>query len=223
MRALNHTLRLGTASLLAMVLGSYVFASTAEASGPENLSRVNGSVEVGAGENRGRVSTVNGSIVIDRDASAEEVETVNGRIELRRGSRVTEAGTVNGRIRVEEEVQVAGDLGTVNGDIRVHNGSHIAGHVRTVNGKISLHSAQVGDYVRTANGDIELRGSVVEGDIIFKGSRSWLGRLFSFGGDRRPDLVIDAGSVVRGTIYLHREVDLRIHEDAQVGEIVHSY
>ena len=62
MRALNHTLRLTSASLLAMVLGSYVFSSAAHGADGEDLARINSSVEVDDGDSVRDVSSVNGSI-----------------------------------------------------------------------------------------------------------------------------------------------------------------
>ena len=78
MRAVNHTLRLSTATLLVMALGSYVFASEASGSALRNLSYVNRSIHVEEQERVGKVSTVNGDVAIRAGAVARQVDTVNG-------------------------------------------------------------------------------------------------------------------------------------------------
>jgi DUF4097 and DUF4098 domain-containing protein YvlB len=73
-------------------------------------------------------------------------------------------------------------LTTVNGGIQTNPGTGVEGRVRTVNGKITLRDTHIGENVQTSNGDILLTdGSVVEGDVIVKGRRSWFGRFFGFG------------------------------------------
>lgn len=220
----NHSVRLSAAAVLAMVLGSYLFAADADASGTRDVSRINGSVEVAADEHVGDVSSINGRIEIERNAVAGEVDTINGRIEVQSGARIHSAETVNGRISLDNNVAVSDSLETVNGSIRTRGGSEIGDTVSTVNGDIDLQQTRIGGDVKTANGDIELRqGSVVEGDVIVRGSRSWLTRLFSFGHHRPTELRIDASSKVMGDIHLYREVDLRIDDDAEVGEVFHHY
>lgn len=224
MRAVNHTLHLGTATLLVMALGSYVFASEASGSPLRNLSYVNRSIEVNEEQRVGKVSTVNGDVVIQAGAVARQVDTVNGDVELEDNSAVDSADTVNGRIEVGKNVRVGDSLETVNGSITVRERSEVGGHVRTVNGDIELYGARANDQLRTANGDIRLReGTVVAGDIIFRANTSWLNNLFSFGRDHRPTLFIDADSVVEGSIHLYREVELRIHADARVKEIIEHF
>ncbi|GAB5501305.1 MAG: hypothetical protein PsegKO_36160 [Pseudohongiellaceae bacterium] len=220
----NHTIRLGAAMLLATILGSYLFAASADASDIQHLSRINGSIDIDAGQNVGDVSTINGKVRISRDASAGSIDTINGGIAIHPGASITRAESVNGGIRIDRDVRVAESLKTVNGGIHTGPGSSVGSDIKTLNGKIELRNSRIVGDVQSANGDIELRdGTVVEGDIIIRGKRSWLGRLFSFGNHQLSELEVDADSTVLGDVHLYREVELRISDDAQVGDIIRHY
>jgi DUF4097 and DUF4098 domain-containing protein YvlB len=220
----NHTIRISAAVLLAMILGSYLFAESADASSPENVSRINASVDIDTGRVVGDVSTINGRVQINRDATAGSVDTINGSIHIESGARIASAETVNGAIRLGRDVQVASGLETVNGGVHTDPGCLVSVNIKTVNGKIELRDTRVGGNLRTANGDIELRdGSVVAGDVIIRGKRSWLDRFLTIGNHRQSALEVDASSAILGDIHLYREVELRISDDAQVGDIIRHY
>lgn len=56
MRAINHKIRLSTATLLAMVLGSYLYSVTADAAGiRDDISRANRSIHASAEERVGDI------------------------------------------------------------------------------------------------------------------------------------------------------------------------
>ncbi len=223
MRAINHKIRLSAASMLAMILGSYLYSATADAAEVRDISRVNRGIRVEVEQRVGDVSSVNGGITMERGSSADEIGTVNGRIDLDDEVVIVHAETVNGGIRVGEDVRVNGSLETVNGGIRTGSGTVIANRILTVNGKIQLRNTHVGENVQTSNGDIEIRdGSTIEGDIVVRASNSWWNRLFRFN-RRSPDLTIDASSSVRGDIHLYRRVDLHIADGAEVGEIIEHF
>ena len=216
----NHTRRLAAASLLALLLSSYLFANNSHAEEFRDVSKVNGSIRVAANEQVGEVSSVNGGIDIGRNAQATAVETVNGGIEIEDGAAIDSAETVNGGIRVEENVTVRRSLETINGGIRIGSGSKIGGSIETVNGKISLNNTHVGDSVITTNGDVLIaKGSVIEGDVIFEGSWTrWLNW-----NNKPPELIIDSDAEVKGDIRLYHKVTLKIDEGAKVGDIKHHY
>ncbi|MFK7865055.1 MAG: hypothetical protein AB8B95_12615 [Pseudohongiellaceae bacterium] len=223
MQSINHNVRLGFASLLAVLLSSYLMAANAEASETRDISKINSGIRIDENERVGDVSSVNGGIRIRQGAIAAEVGTVNGGIDIEDNARVDDAETVNGGIDVGENVVIQGSLRTVNGGIKTNPGTEIRDDVSTVNGKIRLRDTQVGADVETTNGDIEIRsGSVIEGDIVVKAKKSWFGKFFSFN-NRPSDLVIDADSIVKGDIHLYKEVNLRIDNGAQVGNIVEHY
>ena len=71
----------------------------------EDISRVNGGIEVDAGQQAGDLSTVNGGIRIGDGASFKDATTVNGGI--RAGSRIrgAELTTVNGGIQLGEQAR----------------------------------------------------------------------------------------------------------------------
>mgnify|MGYP000441531280 CR=1 FL=1 len=223
MRAISHKLRLSTASLLAMVLGSYLYTASADASEGEDISRVNGAINVEADERVGDVSSVNGTVRLGRGSSASEVSTVNGGIELSDQVSIFQAETVNGGIRVGEGVSVSGSLETVNGGIRIDSGSVIENRIETVNGRIRLTSTQVGEDIETSNGDISIRdGSVVDGDIIVSGRKHWWDRVFSWN-NSKPEITIDESSTVRGDIHIYREVDLNIADGSLGGDVIEHF
>lgn len=201
----NHNIRLAAASLLALLLSSYLFANNGHAEELREISKVNGGIRIAASEQVGEVSSVNGGIDIGRNARATSVETVNG------------------GIRVDDNVIVRRSLETTNGGIRVGSGSKVGGTIETVNGKITLDNTHVGDSVITTNCDVLIRnGSVIEGDVVFEGRRRGWTRWFNWG-NKRPDLVIDADAEVKGDIRLYHEVTLKIAEGARVGDIKRHY
>lgn len=223
MQFYNHTIRLGAASTLALLLAGYVSLADVHATEARDISKVNSAIRVETNEHVGDVSSVNGSIHIREGALASDVDTVNGGIDIDDGAVIKKAGTVNGGISVGENVTVNGSLETVNGGISVGTGSTVSDTVSTVNGNIRLRNVHVGANVNTANGDIEIKdGSTIEGDVIVKASSSWLNRLL-FINTKTSDLVIDKTSRVNGDIHLYKEVNLRIEEGAQIGEIIEHF
>jgi len=223
MREVSHTIKLTTATMLAMLLGSYLYASSANAAELRDISKVNGGIRISAEERVGDISSVNGSIDLGSGASAKRLDTVNGGIDLDDGAEIERAETVNGGIRVSRDVTVHGSLSTVNGGIQTGPGTTIEDRVSTVNGKIRLRDTHIGENVQTSNGDILLTdGSVVEGDVIVKGRRSWFGRFF--GSSRRPSkIIIDADSSVKGDIHLYRKVNLDIADGTVNGDIIEHF
>lgn len=223
MQLIDHTVRLGAASVLALFLAGYVSTAHVEANEVQDISKVNSAIRIDANEHVGDVSSVNGSIRIKEGAKASDVDTVNGGIDIEDGAQIRTAGTVNGGISVGESVTVKGSLETVNGGINVGEGSEVTDTVSTVNGTIRLRNVHVGEDVKTANGDIEIKdGSVIDGDVIIKANSSWLSRVLSMN-SKTSDLVIDETSQVKGDIHLYKEVNLRIEDGAKVGEIIEHY
>ena len=224
MKEVSHTMKLSAATMLAMLLGSYLYSSSANAAEVRDISKVNGSIRVSAEERVGDISSVNGGIDLGNGAVAARLDTVNGGIDLDERVEIERAETVNGGIRVSRDVTVHGSLSTVNGGIQTNPGTVIEDRVRTVNGKIRLRDTRIGENVQTSNGDIFLTdGSVVEGDIIVKkGRRSWIGRFFN--SNQKPSkIIIDADSSVMGDIHLYREVNLDIADGAVAGDVIEHF
>jgi DUF4097 and DUF4098 domain-containing protein YvlB len=223
MREVSHTMKLSAATMLAMLLGSYLYSSSANAAEVRDISKVNGGIRVSAEERVGDISSVNGGIDLGSGAVAAKLDTVNGGIDLDERVEIERAETVNGGIRVSRDVTVHGSLSTVNGGIQTNPGTVIRDRVSTVNGKIRLRGTRVQENVQTSNGDIILTdGSVVEGDIIVKGRRSWIGRFFSFN-RKLSKIIIDAESSVMGDIHLYREVNLELADGAVVGDVIEHF
>lgn len=213
-----------TAALVCISVSSYA----------DDVSKVNRSINIAAGETVDDVSTVNGSIRIEDGARAEDVETVNGsvriganavvggvesvngRITLGAGARASAVETVNGGVSLGEGVQVSGAVGAVNGAIQLERNVQVAGDVENVNGRISLEEAQVGGGLKTTNGDILVgAGSRVRGGILVeKPNTRWFSRR-----NRPPEIVIGPNAVVEGELRFEHEVKLYVSETAQIGRI----
>ena len=223
MKAINHTLRFGTSTMLAVVLGSYLYSSSAHGAEVQNISKIMGGVRIEAQDQVGDISSINGGIDLKRGAHARDIDTVNGGIELADEVVVDDAETVNGGIDLGNNVTVNGSLETVNGGIEIRSGSTIENSVETVNGRIRLTNTRVGDNVATVNGDLILRDeTVIEGDLRVGGRRSFFSRMFNWN-NSKSDVVIDGSSSVRGDIHLYEEVNLRIEDGADVGDIIEHY
>ena len=182
----------------------------------DGASSVNGSVTVGAGANvTGEVETVNGTIRIGAGAIVHEVSTVNGSIRMDENVQAHSVGTVNGSIRVSGNSVIDGGIEAVNGKITVASGSQVRGSIENVNGEIKLDGALLEDDIETVNGDITLEnGAVVSGDIKIEKPGGWniMNRK-----KRTPKITLGANTRVDGIIDSEREVEIYMHDSAQVG------
>lgn len=203
--------------------------------GDNDISKVNTSIRVEAGQVAGDVGTVNGSIHVEDGATTEDVETVNGSINIGDRARVAKVDTVNGGIRIGEATHatsvetvngtlklgpganVAEGVSAVNGSIVLGKAAEVGGRLETVNGKMTLEAAHVAGGLETTNGDIEVgAGSRVEGGILVEKPRgnNW------FGGKRRPPtVVIGPDAVVEGELKFEQPVHLYVSDRARIGPV----
>ena len=192
---------------------SIEIGDNSEASGQ---STVNGSISVGSGARiNGSLETVNGTIRIEENATLEDAETVNGSIRVASGVQIADVESVNGSIRLAENVTVNGEVTVVNGKISMKGGTSVADDVSNVNGEITLAGAEIGGDLSTVNGDISLHdGATLHGDLTVEkpGGWGWKNR-------RKPKVIIGPDSKVLGRIVLEREVELFIHDSAEVGGV----
>lgn len=186
----------------------------------DSRSTVNGSVQVGRDAVvGGSLSTVNGRIEIGENSQVARVSTVNGRIELGAGSSARAAETVNGGISLGAGSQVEDGVSTVNGSVRLDSGAVVGGAVSAVNGSIALDGAEAGN-LSNHNGNITVdNGSVVHGHVTVHPAQEqrrflWMRRDFDV-----TRIVIGRDSRVAGPLVFKREVELFVHETAEVGEI----
>jgi DUF4097 and DUF4098 domain-containing protein YvlB len=196
------------------------FAGTALAAAPD-VSKVNGAVDVTAGQPYGDVSTVNGSIHIEDKAVVGHAHTVNGSITLGAGASAQALRTVNGSISVRAGAHVTGTVRTVNGAIALEPGADVSGHLSNVNGKIRLDAAHAGGGIETVSGDIDVGArSRVEGGIWVKdtcstGLLAWL-----FWSHCEPSsIVIGPDAIVQGTLRFEHEVKLYVSTRARIGPV----
>lgn len=198
---------------LALGLGLPPLASARD----NDIDKVNGSVQVEAGQQVGDVSTVNGAVHIAGGASVHEASTVNGKVELGDRAQATKLGTVNGAISLGGASRVSGEVSAVNGSIHLARGADVGGRVGNVNGAIALDGAHVAGGLGTVSGDLTVGAdSRVEGGILVdKPTNGW----FHWGSERKPVIVIGPHAVVQGTLEFRREVVLKVSDSAQIGPV----
>ncbi|MGD9599489.1 MAG: hypothetical protein AB7G76_16220 [Steroidobacteraceae bacterium] len=184
--------------------------------GPDGSERVNGSVEVAAGQPPADASTVNGRIRIAPEASVKAASTVNGSIAIGARASAESATTVNGAITVGEGARVTGDVTAVNGAVTLRRGADVGGELQNVNGTFTLEGAHVGRGIRTVGGDITVgTGSRVEGGITYEPTTG-----FSLSFTKHvPRIVIGPGAIVQGPLKFAREVELHVSDRAQIGDV----
>lgn len=201
-----------------IVLSLLTVCSTAYAQ--KDVSKVNGSVEIAAGEHVGSANTVNGSVKLGDGSTVKDATTVNGGIKA--GNSVVvddDATTVNGDIHFGTKATINGDITTVNGDVYVPDGGNVKGEITTVNGGVGLVRAQVGKDVVTVNGDVTVGiGSHVGGKLWVKKSKG------GFNGmplqiSRIPTIIIGPNAVVQGGMVFEHQVKLYVHSSARTGPI----
>lgn len=197
-------------SLALSVAAAPVFAAD------QDIDKVNGSINVEAGQTYGNLETVNGSIRIDAGATVKDASTVNGSINAGDKASAHSLGTVNGSLKLGRDVSVEGGLETVNGSIFVDRGGRIGKGLETVNGAIGIVASEVGAGIETVRGDVTVGiDSHVKGGLRVQKSKG----MFNIGSTRDPRIVIGPNAVVEGPLVFERPVKLYVHTSARTGPI----
>lgn len=195
-------------------LGLSCLTSVARAS-DAGISKVFGSIDVPEGDHVGDVSTVNGSIHIGANATVAHASTVNGGVNMEARAIASELNSTNGGIHVREGGRVNGDIRTVNGGLHIDNGVEVTGDVANVNGGVRIGAAHVHGSINTTNGGVDLGPDAhIDGGVTMERNQGWFGN-----GDRPPRVVIEPGTVVKGTLRFERKVALYVSDRATVGAI----
>ena len=180
-----------------------------------DIDKINGSVQVEAGQKAGDVSTVNGAVRIADGASVHKASTVNGSVEMGRNTQAGEISSVNGSITLGGTSHVSGQVTAVNGALHLAPGADVSGKLGNVNGGIVLDAAHVGGGIDTVSGDITVgANSRVEGGILVDKPSGWLNW-----NNRPPVIVIGQHAVVLGTLEFRRDVVLKVSDSAQIGPV----
>lgn len=199
--------------LISLALATALLAPLAAAA-QEDISKVNGSVSVDAGQHAGDVHSVNGSVNVGDGAVVKEASTVNGSVHLGARAQASSLHTVNGAETLAQDAQVSGEASSTNGSISLESGADVKGNVSNVNGAIRLDHAHVGGGIETTSGDINVgEASRVDGGIVVNEQHGW------GYGSRPPRVVIGPHAIVRGTLDFHREVVLQVSDSAQIGPV----
>jgi len=209
------TLRFAIALALPALAAATTFASARDYG---DIDKVNSGISIDAGSTAGSLETVNGGVHVGANSKVGDVESVNGGIHLEEGVQATSVDTVNGGVTVGAKGIVRDTIETVNGGITLDTDADVGGKVSNVNGGIRLERAHVAGGIETVAGDVWIAGgSRVEGGILVKEPHSFI----SWGSkeQRPPRIVIEAGAVVEGTLRFEHEVELYVHESAQIGTI----
>lgn len=196
-----------TAVLFALTLSPLALSS--------DYNKVNGSINIPAGETVSSASTVNGSIQVGERARVGAIETVNGSITLSQGATADSLETVNGSVRIGRGAQVSRDVESVNGKLNLEDDAVVGGQVSNVNGDIALAKAQIRGKITTVGADLTIgAGGRVDGGIHYrKPDMNW------FGLGKAPRVVIGPGAVVGGTLVFEREVVLYVSDTAKIGRV----
>lgn len=180
----------------------------------QDISKINGTVSVNAGEHAGNVSAVNGSVTIGERATVQEASTVNGAVELGSGAQADSLHTVNGAVALGQGAQVRGAVESTNGAVSLDPGAGVTGSVTNVNGAIELKHAHVGGSIETVSGSIFVGAdSQVDGGIVVHEQHGWNNS------NHPPRVVIGPHAIVRGTLDFRREVVLQVSDTAQIGPV----
>lgn len=199
--------------LLLAVCGATAHAALAD------RSRVNGSIEIGAGQQAGNVDTVNGAIRIGAKAVVGRASTVNGGITLGDDARAAALRTVNGAIRLQPGATVSGAIATVNGGLHLAPRSVVAGMARNVNGSIQLDAASVHGDVETTAGDVRLdNGALIGGGLTVRRDQSWFATWFPMF-QHEPVIVVGPGCRIAGKLVFQRPVRLYVSDHAVIGPV----
>lgn len=180
-----------------------------------STSKVLGSIDIPSGEHTGDVSTVNGGVHIGSDAIVGHAHSVNGNVRLDSRATATDAGTINGSVDVRDGARVTGNVHTINGSMHVSDAADVSGTVSNVNGSIRIAAAHVGGSIDTTNGNIDLGPNAhIDGNVVMHANN---GRLDS--DSNIPHVVVERGTVVKGTLRFERPVRLYVSDRASIGTV----
>src|SRR6202034_3097236 len=190
-------------SLVLVALAAVVACGPAGAD--QDISKVNGSIEVSPGEHAGNLDTVNGAIPAGANAVVGKADTVNGSITLDSGDRATSLGHATGAAT------------TVNAAMKIVDGAGLGGALTNVNGAIHISAAHVPGQIETTNADIFIGPNArIDGGIHMNADTTWW-HFFMFAST--PRVVIGPGSVVRGPLHFERAVKLYVSDHASIGPV----
>jgi len=211
-----RVLALGTVTAaLGLCLATAPNAATADNG---DISNVNQSIHIEAGDHAGRVSTVNGSIHIGANAVVGGASTVNGSLNLESRATADKVDTVNGSIHLEDGVQVHGRVHSVNGSLHIGNDADVAGDLANVNGSIHVGASHIGGSIDTCAGGIDLGPNAhIDGGVKVERDNSWHFGFWDFG--RPQTIIIRPGTVVKGTLHFERPVVLYVSDRATIGGV----
>lgn len=204
-----------TRTRLSACLSVLIALTSTAALAEDDVSKVNGSITVEAGQRRGDVETVNGSIRIGDNAAVEHAQTVNGSITVGNGAKTGRLETVNGSIRAGTKLTAGDGVETVNGGIFIDRGGRVGGDVETVNGSIGLVATELAGGIETVNGDVTVGiDSHVAGGIKYtKPTGKFLAP------KRDPIVIVGPNARVDGPLVFERPVKLYVHSSAKTGAI----
>ncbi len=195
------------ATLVALALSQPALSS--------DYNKVNGSINVPAGETVGEAETVNGSIQVGERAKVGSIETVNGSITLAAGATAGGVETVNGSVKIGRGAQVSGDVEAVNGKLSIEDEAVVGGQVSNVNGNIEIARARIKGKITTVAADLTVgAGGQIDGGIHYQKAKSnwlWSGRA--------PRVVIGPDAVVGGSLVFERDVVLYVSDTAKIGRV----
>ena len=146
-----------------------------------------------------------------------DVESVNGSVKINKGANVQSVEVVNGAINLGSEVIVDSSVQSVNGSIQTDNGVSIGQGISTVNGGIELTGTTVQGDLETYNGSITLDQTEILGDLRVSKSKGWS---WNKKNAKPNQISIGPDTVIHGTLYFEKKVQLTVHPSATIGDII---
>ena len=197
----------------AMFLTLAIAVSMPATGADTSVSKVLGSIDIGANQTAGTLSTVNGGIDVGAHSTVEAMDTVNGHLHLGASSTAASMTTVNGGVTLDADAKVKGSVDTVNGSLKLGTGAEVGGTVENVNGDVTIDGAHVVGTLKTKTGSIETRhGARLDAGLtVGKDENNW-----SLMGHSTPRIVIGPGTVVGGPLKFERKVKLYVSDRAVV-------
>lgn len=202
--------------MMRTLLFSALICASLPALADDDISKVNGSINVQSGQNAGELDTVNGSIRVGDGATVTDAETVNGSVNIGSDVKIESISTVNGGVDVGARTRVSKDIEAVNGRVTLAEGVEVQGAIENVNGDIRLGKAHVVGHLKTTSGNIQVGAdSRVDGGILVEKPSGW----FNWSG-KPPRIEIGPRAVIGGTLEFRRDVELYVSDSATIGKVI---
>jgi len=168
------------------------------------------------------------------EARVGAIDVGSGNVRLGSGVHTRRIDTGSGNVKGGAGAQIEGDIDTGSGSVNLGVGSKV-GKIDTGSGDVSLEAVAVSGTINTGSGDIDLVDTAVSGsletsrgNIELEGNTHINGDLIVrkdicsgfCNDDAEPSKIVIGASVrVQGEVKIERDVELWVHQNAQIGRV----